>query len=57
MNPTTTIRRKPALARRNPWVAAAHRRHAGPHGGQRKRERQQARRDLRDALRETKEGP
>lgn len=46
-----------ALKPRNPLVPAALLRHAGPHGGTHKRERQQARRSLRAALREMNEGP
>ena len=42
---------------RNPLVAAARLRHAGPHGSARKRERQSARRELRGALHEMHEGP
>lgn len=46
-----------ALKPRNPLVAAARLRRAGPHGPLRKSERQRAQRQLRDALREVNEGP
>lgn len=59
MHATTNKRstRPGALKPRNPLVPAALLRHAGPHGGTHKRERQQARRSLRVALREMNEGP
>jgi hypothetical protein len=46
-----------ALKPRNPLVPAALLRHAGPHGSAHKHERQQARRQVRAALREMNEGP
>jgi hypothetical protein len=53
----TTNARAARLAPRNPFVAAAHQRHAGPHGGMRKSERQRARREIGTALRQMHEGP
>jgi len=49
--------RRVALTPRNPLVAVARMRQAGPHGGARKRERQRAARDLRAALREVHDSP
>jgi hypothetical protein len=54
-SPTRSSRSAPAMAPRNPLVAAARFRQAGAHGGGRKRERQRAQGELAAALRTLKE--
>jgi hypothetical protein len=57
MKNSIRLTRSAPLAPRNRLVPAALMRHAGPHGGLRKTERQRNRRALRAALHEMNEGP
>lgn len=57
MKHSIRLTRSVPLAPRNPLAPAARLRHAGPHGGLRKSERQRNGRALRAALREMNEGP